>query len=390
MSNWSCVVYPDSIYPFLPEPSQAQALLRLRLVTSQGSPYPSRSPRAHPSGWARTLLSSVLLALAPQIGRVKDTQALYSRTTAFGACWHCTLSADPASTLTDTARATMPSASMQVLEWEPVPEPAATIYTFMGLATIPRLRGGSSLRLLPREMLLKVASFAYSSAFCAAWSYGSLLFFSSEHGVLSYRHSREGMEATSVDLTSYLRLKGDGDATGLRMSRPIRHGVTFVEIEVGSAWFNTEVNLLQLGEMFSLFLCSGEGGEAHHRAALVAKDDIGDNILHLVPEFDDCWEWCETVTFGLLVDMDRGCCTFYLNSRRGPCVRLPGIRWRRPDIWDGIRIAIEDFPFGDDGFSPKCVVTCSSFVPQGALRDPKLHQPKAVAEHLASGVLRYE
>ena len=24
---------------------------RLRLVTSQGPPYPSRSPRAHPSGW---------------------------------------------------------------------------------------------------------------------------------------------------------------------------------------------------------------------------------------------------------------------------------------------------------------------------------------------------
>ena len=27
--------------------------LRLRLVTSQGPPYPSRSPRAHPSGWTR-------------------------------------------------------------------------------------------------------------------------------------------------------------------------------------------------------------------------------------------------------------------------------------------------------------------------------------------------
>ena len=27
--------------------------LRLRLITSQGSPYPSRSPRAHPSGWTR-------------------------------------------------------------------------------------------------------------------------------------------------------------------------------------------------------------------------------------------------------------------------------------------------------------------------------------------------
>jgi hypothetical protein len=28
--------------------------VRLRLVTSQGPPYPSRSPRAHPSGWTRT------------------------------------------------------------------------------------------------------------------------------------------------------------------------------------------------------------------------------------------------------------------------------------------------------------------------------------------------
>jgi hypothetical protein len=27
---------------------------RLRLVTSQGPPYPSRSPKAHPSGWTRT------------------------------------------------------------------------------------------------------------------------------------------------------------------------------------------------------------------------------------------------------------------------------------------------------------------------------------------------
>ena len=48
----------------------------------------------------------------------------------------------------------MPSASMQVLEWEPVPEPAATVYTFMGLATLPRLRGGSSLRLLPLPLVL--------------------------------------------------------------------------------------------------------------------------------------------------------------------------------------------------------------------------------------------
>ena len=272
---------------------------------------------------------------------------------------------------------------MQVLEWEPVPEPPATIYTFMGLATIPRLRGGSSLRLLPREMLLKVASFAYSSTFCAAWSDDSLQKFSSEHGFLTYDQGQEGMEATSVDLTSYLRLNQD-HTTEMRLSRPIRHGVTFVEIEVGSAWYNTELSLLGLGELFSLLLCSDDEGD-EHRVALVAKDDMGDNVLHLVPELFECWEWCETVTFGLLVDMVRGCCTFYLNGQRGPCVRLPGDRWRR----HGIQIAIEGFPYNVSQ-TPPCVLTCESFVPKWNFRDPRINEPKTVAEHLASGVLRSE
>jgi len=282
----------------------------------------------------------------------------------------------------------MPSASMQVLEWEPVPEPPATIYTFMGLATIPRLRGGSSLRLLPREMLLNIAKFAYSSAFCAAWSDGSLKTFSSESDlVYDCPCGQEGMEATSVDLTSYLSLRGDevgrdGSETRMRMSRPIRHGVTFVEIEVGSAWYNTELSLLGLGELFSLLLCSDDEGD-EHRVALVAKDDMGDNVLHLVPELFECWEWCETVTFGLLVDMIRGCCTFYLNEQRGPCVKLPGDLWRR----HGIQIAIEGFP-ANVSDTPPCVLTCSSFVPQGAMRDPAT--PKSVAEHHASGVLEYD
>ena len=277
----------------------------------------------------------------------------------------------------------MPSASMQVLEWEPVPEPAATIYTFMGLATIPRLRGGSSLRLLPREMLLKVASFAYSSAFCAAWGDDSLQKFSSKHGFLTYDQGQEGMEATSVDLTSYLNLTED-QGTEMRMSRPIRHGVTFVEIEVGSAWYNTELSLLGLGEQLSLYLSSDPEGE-EHRAALVAPDEDGDNVGHSVPEFHERWEWCETVIFGLLVDMVRGCCTFHLNGQRGPCVKLPGDLWRR----HGIQIAIEGFPYNVSD-TPPCVLTCSSFVPGRALGDPRLHEPKTVAEHLASGGLRYD
>ena len=241
---------------------------------------------------------------------------------------------------------------MQVLEWQPVPEPAATIYTFMGLATIPRLRGGSSLRLLPREMLLKVASFAYSSGFCAAWSNHSLQKYCSERGVLQdYSCCREGMEPTSVDLTSYLNLRGDddesdGSETIMRMSRPIRRGVTFVEIEVGSAWYNTEVSLLGVEELFGLTLTTTSthpGSE--ERASLVAK-----NEAWLVPEFDGCWEWCETVTFGLLVDMVRGCCTFYLNEQRGPCVKLPGDLWRR----HGVQISIEKLPMQCFGHSSMC------------------------------------
>jgi len=51
-------------------------LLRLRLVTSRGPSYPSRSPRAHPSGWTRTQGLSYLLVsymtLASAAARVYD------------------------------------------------------------------------------------------------------------------------------------------------------------------------------------------------------------------------------------------------------------------------------------------------------------------------------
>ena len=40
--------------------------MRLRLVTSQGSPYPSRSPRAHPSGRTRTQGLSHMDSPAPR------------------------------------------------------------------------------------------------------------------------------------------------------------------------------------------------------------------------------------------------------------------------------------------------------------------------------------
>ena len=45
---------PEVETPRVGDSQRYRLRLRLRLVTSQGPPYPSRSPRAHPSGWTRT------------------------------------------------------------------------------------------------------------------------------------------------------------------------------------------------------------------------------------------------------------------------------------------------------------------------------------------------
>ena len=49
-STTTAIDEPDTRLPA----SGTSEEIRLRLVTSRGSPYPSRSPRAHPSGWTRT------------------------------------------------------------------------------------------------------------------------------------------------------------------------------------------------------------------------------------------------------------------------------------------------------------------------------------------------
>ena len=64
--------------------------LRLRLVTSQGPPYPSRSPRAHPSGRTRTRLASVLPTARLHFFRLKITaMRRYALAVVFGALHVC-------------------------------------------------------------------------------------------------------------------------------------------------------------------------------------------------------------------------------------------------------------------------------------------------------------
>ena len=62
-----------------PRSVRRDALLRLRLVTSRGPPYPSRSPRAHPSGWTRTQLLSRRDSHAPRCLLVSYTASLAAR-----------------------------------------------------------------------------------------------------------------------------------------------------------------------------------------------------------------------------------------------------------------------------------------------------------------------
>jgi len=51
-----------------PGSTDPESRLRLRLVASRGPPYPSRSPRAHPSGWTRTDLEPMVssIQLSPE------------------------------------------------------------------------------------------------------------------------------------------------------------------------------------------------------------------------------------------------------------------------------------------------------------------------------------
>ena len=93
-------------------------------------------------------------------------------------------------------------ADVPVLRYADPRDPNA-IYTFLGLATLPRLRPGNPLRLLPREMVLKIARFA-QHGYRAGWE-----------GV-----GRSGQLADGVDVSNYSEVPN----LALKMP-PMRSGV---------------------------------------------------------------------------------------------------------------------------------------------------------------------
>ncbi|CAH0364436.1 unnamed protein product [Pelagomonas calceolata] len=236
--------------------------------------------------------------------------------------------------------------SIPVTRWVDPPMPSEAIYAFLGIATLPRLLPGNPLRHLPREMVLRVAQFAYSPAYRASWSHPWI------------DTDADGREAVEVDVMPLLDAPF-GQYLGLTVSRPIRRGVTYVEVTLNCAWYGTGVQLAGLGQEFRLALtCDDSTIPETNTAHLLPYDDMTQRLA--VRNFDNCWTWItEPVIFGLLIDMTRGCCTFYLNGRVGPCVRFPSSgaqHWRQ----HGVQIQVDEFPEETSQGPPQCLVSCAS------------------------------
>ena len=250
-----------------------------------------------------------------------------------------------------------------LLSWER-PHTTPGIYTFLGLATLPRFQSKANpLRLLPREMIERIARFAHRDTYLAAWDTG-------EQG---------GILPTSIDIT---RTNDEEDVT-LRLLRPLRTGVKYVEVTTSAAWYGT---LLAFGgsdpsQDFGLQL-DYDG----RNICLIKMSDYNSSNFFRIKSFgNEGWSWCEDpVIFGVLVDMNRGCVTFRLNAIDGPCVRFPNGFMLGAD---GVRIKMSEFPTDRKGTPPEeysVVVACATPpVPPSLLQAAA--NPLDVFEHVAAG-----
>ena len=245
-----------------------------------------------------------------------------------------------------------------------------SIYTFLGLASVPRLRPGNPLRLLPREIVVKIARLAHG--YRAGWA-----------GV-----GGSGELATSVDVSDYPDIT---DALALKMPQ-IRSGVHYVEITLTIAWFGTRLFFESPDdsrpELFGLELtcwddAPAEEDEETDKAVdvfyLGGRPGARQVDMQRIRGFADRWTWCEDpVIFGCLVDTVQGCVTFGLNGVTGPCVRFPDFPWQ-----SGVRIGLDYLPDrGGDSSYPRCIASCAT-PPTPPRMLVEANHPRTAAEHLA-------
>ena len=261
----------------------------------------------------------------------------------------------------DTFAAAEPAilARVPVLRYAEPPD-ISGVYAFLGLATIPRLlRRHNPLRRIPHVIVQRIARFAHAPAnYRAHWS-----------GIGDPERL-----AVEVDVTdSY-----DDDFT--LCLPPIGSGVIYVEVRLNCAWLGTCLIIHGLGQPFEFELGGSHGGDI---VRLVVEDAEVQGLV--IPSLGvNSWSWCnDPVTFGVLVDMVRGCVTFRLNGLDGPCVRFPGVEWR-----SGVQVLVEEWPSPAviDRDLPRVAVSCATPPPPPSLL-VAAEEPMTVEEHLATGSL---
>ena len=267
-----------------------------------------------------------------------------------------------------------------VVRYEPKGVSKPAIYTFLGLATLPRVRGrgvdgprtsmarraANPLRLLPREIVLHIARFAYRAGYHAHW-----IEFSTVDEV-----------AVEVDVSDKFHTK---------LAHMVSSKTYYVEVRFSYAWWGTGLDILALAGLaqpegqrkfrFMLEHNDGVGGHDNGHIAVLERNVVGD-MLDMPSLGVDSWSYCQDpVTMSVLVDMVRGCVTFGLNGLAGPCVRFPSEGWR-----NGVQVVARGFPQSPMN-GGRCIVSCATPPTPPSMLAAGSH-PMTVAEHLAAGSLR--
>ncbi len=266
---------------------------------------------------------------------------------------------------------------MTTVRSEPKGVSKPAVYTFLGLATLPRVRGcardgprtrgapraANPLRLLPRELVLHIARFAYRAGYHAHW----------------VEFSTVDEVAVEVDVS---------DKVYTRLAHMVSSKTYYVEVRFTCAWWGTGLEILGVGsQRFRCVLNNNGDGDATAYTGHIACFSSHDSGPLSMPSLGvDSWSYCkDPVTMSVLVDLVQGCATFGLNGLAGPCVRFPaGDTWR-----SGVQVVARGFPPGSVLDGGRCLVSCATPPTPPAILAAASH-PMTVAEHLAAGSLSTE
>jgi hypothetical protein len=273
---------------------------------------------------------------------------------------------------------------MTTVRSEPKGVSKPAIYTFLGLATLPRFRGrcvdgprtrgarpaANPLRLLPREIVTHIARFAYRAGYHAHW----------------VEFSTVDEVAVAVDVSDTWSRAWSRES--IRLAHMVSSKTYYVEVRFTHAWWGSGLEILGVGSQRFRCVLNNNGGSASRvgetgQIACFSSHDSGP--LSMSSLGVDSWSYKAPVTMSILVDLVRGCATFGLNGLAGPCVRFPaGGTWRR-----GVQVDAWGFPPGSVLNGGRCVVACATLPTPPSMLAAASH-PMTVAEHLAAGSLRRE